>query len=197
MRVRRNRGYPAHGIDRRREGTLTRAGSPFLGERRSGATNLVNQNNHRRGRGLYISQYDITSKSNLSFIYRITIDCKSALSDRIELVTLTPLLCPASSGNGPANNDSSRFRMKPRPESWTVHATQKQKTNIIALLVLSLILCAIQAGVWARSTIYARSETDKTNIESQYPPNEIAGIVGLFLLFTTGVIASIPTSRDY
>jgi len=74
---------------------------------------------------------------------------------------------------------------------------KNKKRNVIALLILSLILCGIQAGIWARSTIYAHSETDKTNIESQHPPNEIAGIVGLFLLFTTGVIASIPASRDY
>ena len=35
-----------------------------------------------------ISRYDIKSKSNLPFIYRITIDCRSALSDCVELVTL-------------------------------------------------------------------------------------------------------------
>jgi hypothetical protein len=87
--------------------------------------------------------------------------------------------------------------MKPRPENWTVYATQEQKNKCYRASYPSLILCAIQAGIWARSTIYAHSETDKTNIESQHPPNEIAGIVGLFLLFTTGVIASIPTSRDY
>ena len=37
---------------------------------------------------MFISQYDIISKSNLPFIYRITIECKSALSDCVELVTL-------------------------------------------------------------------------------------------------------------
>jgi hypothetical protein len=87
--------------------------------------------------------------------------------------------------------------MKPALKVGQSMRLKNKKRNVIALLILSLILCGIQAGIWARSTIYAHSETDKTNIESQHPPNEIAGIVGLVLLFTTGVIASIPTSRDY
>jgi hypothetical protein len=62
--------------------------------------------------------------------------------------------------------------------------------------MLSLILCAMQAGIWARSTIHARSETEKANLESQHPPNEIAGVAGIFLLVTAGVIASIPP-RDH
>ena len=71
---------------------------------------------------------------------------------------------------------------------------KNKKMNVIALLILSLILCAIQVGIWARSTAHARSETDKANIEGQHPPSEIAGVAGIFLLITTGVIASIPQS---
>jgi len=74
---------------------------------------------------------------------------------------------------------------------------KKKRTNLIALIIFSLVLCAIQAGVWARSTIHARSETDKANIESQHPPSEIAGIAGVFVLTAAGVIASIPRSRNH
>ena len=74
---------------------------------------------------------------------------------------------------------------------------KKKRINLIALIIFSLVLCAIQAGVWARSTIHACSETDKANIESQHPPSEIAGLAGIFLLLTAaGVIASIPQSRN-
>jgi hypothetical protein len=74
---------------------------------------------------------------------------------------------------------------------------KKKRLNVIALIVFSLVLCALQAGIWARSTMHARSETDKANIESQHPPSEIAGIAGIFLLTAAGVIASIPRSRHH
>jgi hypothetical protein len=72
---------------------------------------------------------------------------------------------------------------------------RNQKRNAIGLLVLGLILCAIQAGVWARSTAPARSETDKQNIEGHRPPSEMAGVAGTFLLIAAGVVASIPRRR--
>ena len=67
-----------------------------------------------------------------------------------------------------------------------------QKRNAIALFVLGVILCAIQAVLWARETAPARSETDKQNIEQRRSPNEMAGVAGTFLLIAAGVVASIP-----
>ena len=67
-----------------------------------------------------------------------------------------------------------------------------QKKNAIALLLLGVVLCAIQAGVWARSTAPARSETDKQNAEQRHQPNEMAGLAGTFLLIAAGAVASIP-----
>ncbi len=70
-----------------------------------------------------------------------------------------------------------------------------KKRNAIALLVISLILFAFEAGIWARSTIHARSETDKQNIQS-HQPNEIPAIAGAFLLIAAAVVAATPQSRD-
>ena len=53
-----------------------------------------------------------------------------------------------------------------------------RKRNAIALLVVALILFAFEAGIWARSTIQARSETDKQNIQGHHRPNEIPPIAG-------------------
>lgn len=70
---------------------------------------------------------------------------------------------------------------------------RNRKRNATGLFVTSLILFAIQAGIWARATRHAHSETDKQNIEIRHQPNEMAGIAGMFLLLAAGVIASIPT----
>ena len=67
-----------------------------------------------------------------------------------------------------------------------------QKRNAIGLLLLGIVLCAIQAAVWAWSTAPARSETDKQNTEQHQEPNELAGVAGTFLLIAAGVVASIP-----
>ena len=73
-------------------------------------------------------------------------------------------------------------------------ATMRNRKRIgIALFVVSLFLLGIQAGIWAKSTAHARSETDKQNIEEHRPPSEIAGIAGFTVLIIAGVIASIPS----
>jgi hypothetical protein len=71
-----------------------------------------------------------------------------------------------------------------------------KKRNTIALLVISMILFAFEAGIWARSTIHARSETDKQNILGRHQPNELPAIAGIFLLIAAAVVAATPPSRD-
>jgi hypothetical protein len=71
-----------------------------------------------------------------------------------------------------------------------------RKRNAIASLVISLILFAFEGGIWARSTIHARSETDKQNIQAHHQPNEIPAIAGAFLLIAAAVVAATPQSRD-
>ncbi|MGB7730299.1 MAG: hypothetical protein WBL50_19880 [Candidatus Acidiferrum sp.] len=68
-----------------------------------------------------------------------------------------------------------------------------RKRNAIAVFVVALLLFAVQAGLWVQSTNHARSETDKQNIEGHHPPNEMAGIAGMFLLVVAGAIAAIPS----
>jgi hypothetical protein len=69
-----------------------------------------------------------------------------------------------------------------------------RRRNAFGVFVISLVLFAVQAGLWVRSTAHARSETDKQNVEGQHPPNEIPGILATCLLVVAGVIASIPQS---
>ena len=71
-----------------------------------------------------------------------------------------------------------------------------KKFTVIALFVLAVILCAVQAVVWTSSTRQARTETDKANLEGHQPPSEIAGLAGTCLLVVAGALASIPRSRD-
>jgi hypothetical protein len=87
-----------------------------------------------------------------------------------------------------------RVRLKAHPESEAF--MRHKKRNAIALLVISLILFAFEAGIWARSTIHARSETDKQNIQGHHQPNEIPAIAGAFLLIAAAVVAATPQSRD-
>lgn len=69
-----------------------------------------------------------------------------------------------------------------------------RKGKVIALLAISLVLFAFEAGIWARSTIHARSETDKQNIQGHHQPNEIPAIAGAFLLIAAAVVAATPQS---
>lgn len=69
---------------------------------------------------------------------------------------------------------------------------RNRKHKAIAVFVVSLVLFAIQAGLWIRSTDHARTETDKQNLEERHPPTEIAGVAGLFLLVVAGIIAAVP-----
>jgi hypothetical protein len=55
-----------------------------------------------------------------------------------------------------------------------------RKRNAIALLVIALILFAFEGGIWARSTIHARSETDKQNIQGSSLAERDSGHRGCF-----------------
>jgi hypothetical protein len=71
-----------------------------------------------------------------------------------------------------------------------------KKRNAIALLVISLILFSFEAGIWARSTKDARSETDKQNILGHHQPTEMPAITGTILLIMAAFVAATPQSRD-
>jgi uncharacterized membrane protein YidH (DUF202 family) len=62
----------------------------------------------------------------------------------------------------------------------------------IIVIVLSLALCALQAGLWAKTEAHVRSETEMQARESRNPPSEIPGVVGLGLLVVAGVLLSFP-----
>jgi hypothetical protein len=76
--------------------------------------------------------------------------------------------------------------------------SNNKKRIAIALLTISPILFAFEASIWVRSTMHARSETDKQNIMGHHQPNEIPAIAGAFLLIAAAVVAGTPqsTSRD-
>jgi hypothetical protein len=66
----------------------------------------------------------------------------------------------------------------------------------IILTVISLVLCAVQAGIWAKAEEHSRSETELQNREGRNPPNEMPGVAGLGLLVLSGVLLSIPEKTD-
>lgn len=62
----------------------------------------------------------------------------------------------------------------------------------IAVTVLALLLCVLQAALWFRSTAHVRSQTDEVNKESKHPPTELPGVAGLSFLVLAGVLISVP-----
>ena len=71
-------------------------------------------------------------------------------------------------------------------------------TKLAAFLIVlaPMVLCAIQAGVWIKSTSHVRSETDIQNRESRHRPSEIAGVAGMLLLLGEATVLSIPRNDD-
>jgi hypothetical protein len=67
-----------------------------------------------------------------------------------------------------------------------------KKVVSFMLLFVAMILFSAQAGIWARSTRFANTESDKINILSSHPPDELPGLIGLGVLTLAAVIASIP-----
>src|SRR4051812_50057435 len=59
------------------------------------------------------------------------------------------------------------------------------KKGAIILVVISLALIAVQAGIWAKATSHSRSETQTENRINPHHPSEIAGVSGLLLLTFT------------
>jgi len=69
----------------------------------------------------------------------------------------------------------------------------------IVLVVISLGLFAVQAGVWAKATAHTRSETETANKVGSHRPSETAGLAGMLLLVMTGTalcIESISPPRE-
>jgi hypothetical protein len=69
----------------------------------------------------------------------------------------------------------------------------------IVLVVVSLGLFAVQAGIWAKATAHAKSETVTQNKLGSHRPSEIAGLAGMLLLVVTGTalcIESINPPRE-
>ena len=61
----------------------------------------------------------------------------------------------------------------------------------IVLMVVALALCAVQGGIWMKSTAHAKSETEKQESQERHPPSEVAGIEGTILLVASGVLLSL------
>lgn len=72
---------------------------------------------------------------------------------------------------------------------------QSKTRKAVILTVLAVALCALQGGVWLRSTSHVRSQTDEANKEIQHPPTEIPGLAGFCLLVVAGVVASTPNPQ--
>jgi hypothetical protein len=69
----------------------------------------------------------------------------------------------------------------------------KHKKRIVyTLFVISLVLFAVEAGIWRRTASRAHNETEKQRIEILHPPNEIPGLVGTCFLLAAAVLASMP-----
>jgi hypothetical protein len=71
-----------------------------------------------------------------------------------------------------------------------------KKVVSFVLLFVAMILFSAQAGIWARSTKNAVTESDRINIVSAHPPDEIPGLVGMGVLVFAAVIASVPAKSS-
>jgi len=68
---------------------------------------------------------------------------------------------------------------------------QFKEIHGIVLMIVALALCALQGGIWMKSTAHAKSETEKQEREERHPPNEVVGIAGTLLLTASGVLLSL------
>ena len=79
---------------------------------------------------------------------------------------------------------------------------EKLKLTYGAAIVLVIVSCGlfvVQAGVWAKATEGAKSETVIQNKLASHPPSETAGLAGMLLLVITGTalcIESISPPRE-
>ncbi|MGB7438997.1 MAG: hypothetical protein WBR26_17420 [Candidatus Acidiferrum sp.] len=69
---------------------------------------------------------------------------------------------------------------------------RNRRPYAIAVFLIALFLYALQAGIWARSTAHARSETAKQNIEEHHQPTLFPAIAATIFLIAAGAIASVP-----
>jgi hypothetical protein len=69
--------------------------------------------------------------------------------------------------------------------------------SAIVLTVVSVLLCVVQAGIWAKDTSHVTSQTAEQNKEIRHPPSEIPGVAGLTLLLVTAVLLSLPDAAKF
>ena len=65
---------------------------------------------------------------------------------------------------------------------------QVTKRRAVVLVVLSLALFVLQAGLWVKATAHVRSQTDEANRIIQHSPTEIPGIAGVSFLILAGLL---------
>ena len=68
---------------------------------------------------------------------------------------------------------------------------RRNTTVPIILLVVGLLLCVVQAFIWAKATSGTTSETQTAERESEHPSSSIPGVAGLALLTAAAVLASL------
>lgn len=66
------------------------------------------------------------------------------------------------------------------------------KKRAVTLVVVSLVLLVLQAGLWVKATAHMRSQTDEANRIIQHSPTEIPAIAGFTLLVVAGLLVISP-----
>lgn len=66
------------------------------------------------------------------------------------------------------------------------------KKRAVTLVVVSLALLILQAGLWVAATAHMRSQTDEANRIIAHSPTEIPGIAGFTLLVVAGLLVIRP-----
>lgn len=64
---------------------------------------------------------------------------------------------------------------------------KSKRRRAIAVLVIALALCALQAGLWVHSVSKDRSETAKQNAIIQDPPSEFPAVAAICLFIGAGI----------
>src|SRR4051794_592428 len=69
------------------------------------------------------------------------------------------------------------------------------KKGAIILVVISLVLIAVQAGIWAKAASHFRSGRQTGNRINPHHPSEIAGVSGLLLLTLTAAALCMQSAK--
>ena len=62
------------------------------------------------------------------------------------------------------------------------------KKRAVTLVVVSLVLIILQAGLWVAATAHVRSQTDEANRIIAHSPTEIPAVAGFTLLVVAGLL---------